>query len=269
MNLLQTFLTKIFLISLLLTCLSCRETNEVDFPVGSGDAELTFDPLFSGEQLVLGEEYTTPQEETVRFSRFEYIISNIRLTRANAEIYDVPDAYYFMGQRTPADAMRETIVLEDVPAGDYTAITFSVGVDPETNSSTDDFLAGELEIGVGMDWSWNTGYKFINWEGEYFNATERDTIPFVLHVGTNDNFVTITRTFNTPLVVSETITADAYIEVQADKVFEVVDLNELGLNFTDFTGVMLSPEEKAADIAEQWPLMFEVVDNYVPDGDQN
>lgn len=258
----------IFIVTLLLFTLSCREVEEVDFPVGNGNVELTFDPLFDGEQLVLGETYSSPQDETLSFSRFEYIISNIRLTDIGGAIYEVPDAYYFMGQRTADDSMRERIVLQDVPAGDYTTVTFSVGVDPETNSSTDAFLKGELEAGVGMDWSWNTGYKFINWEGSYTNKAQNEEVPFVLHVGTSDNYKTLTLTFDTPIVVSETITADAYIAVQADEVFEAVRLNDLGLNLTDFTGVMLSPEDKAGEIADQWLQMFEVVEQNNQSGDR-
>lgn len=264
------FKIKFFLLypaTAVLLLMGCREAQEVTFPVGSGNVELTFDPTFAGEQLRLGETYRSPQDETLSFDRFEYIISNIRLTESGGNIYTVPESYYFMGQRSAADAMRERIVLSEVPAGDYTAITFSVGVDPETNSSTDDFLKGELEIGVGMDWTWNTGYKFINWEGNYLNKNLEEEVPFVLHVGTNDNYQSLTLAFNTPLVVSETLTADAYIALQAEEVFEEVGLNELGLNFTDFSGVMLSPEEEASAIADQWPEMFEVVQQNAPSGD--
>ena len=257
----------LFLAAAGLLTVACREAQEVTFPVGSGNVELTFAPTFDGEQLRLGEAYRSPQDESLSFNRFEYIISNIRLTESGGNIYTVPESYYFMGQRSAADAMRERIVLTDVPAGDYTAITFSVGVDPETNSSTDDFLKGELEIGVGMDWSWNTGYKFINWEGNYLNKNLEEEAPFVLHVGTNENYQPLTLAFNTPLVVSETLTADAYIELQAEEVFEVVRLNDLGLNYTDFSGVMLTPEEKASDIADQWTEMFEVVQQNAPSGD--
>ena len=258
----------VFIVSLLLSTFSCREAEEVDFPVGNGNVELTFDPLFNDKDLQLGETYTSPQDETLSFSRFEYIISNIRLTDTGGGIYEVPDSYYFMGQRSADDNMRERIVLQDVPAGDYTTVTFSVGVDPETNSSTDAFLKGELEAGVGMDWSWSTGYKFINWEGIYTNKAQNDGVPFVLHVGTNENYQILTLTFDTPIVVSETITADAYVALHAEEVFEVVRLNDLGLNFTDFTGVMLSPEDKASEIAEQWLQMFEVVQENSQSGDR-
>ena len=250
-----------------LIIMGCREPQEVTFPVGSGNVELIFNPTFDGVQLTLDETYVSPQDEELSFDRFEYIISNIRLTESGGSIYTVPESYYFMGQRSAADAMREQIVLTEVPAGDYTAITFSVGVDPETNSSTDDFLKGELEIGVGMDWTWNTGYKFINWEGDYINKNLDERVPFVLHVGTNDNYQTLTRTFNTPLVVGENLIADAYLELQTEEVFEVVRLNDLGLNFTDFSGVMLNPEDKAGEIADQWPEMFEVIQQNTPSGD--
>ncbi len=235
---------------------ACDNNNEVE-PLTNGDLTLQFDSKFGSQPLNLGTTYTSPEGERVTFSQFRYILSNFVLIREDGSTFEILDSYYFMGQEAADKPNRQTIVLEDLPAGTYIGLNFAIGVDSETNTSTDDFEKGELSASVGMSWNWNTGYKFINWEGTYANTTENRDVLFKLHVGTNDNYRLVQQPFSTPLVVSGNRNARAQFDVRADQALRGIRLNDIGLNFANgtFTGVMVGPADKAAKIANNYAEM--------------
>jgi hypothetical protein len=60
-------------------------------------------------------------------------------------------------------------VLKDVPAADYTEMTFTIGVDSVKSISAVDQRIGVLDVASygsdNMYWSWNSGYIFFKMEG--------------------------------------------------------------------------------------------------------
>jgi len=235
---------------------ACGDNDEMA-SVPNGEMMLMFESKFGNQALTFGETYTTSEGEQIKFSQFRYILSNITLTNTDGSKFLVPDSYYFMGQAAD-NTKREMLQLKDTPGGTYTAVSFSVGVDADTNTNTDTFEKGELKAGVGMDWSWNSGYKFINWEGSYFNEGVGSNVPFKLHVGTDNNFKTISQTFPSPVAVSGEGNNTVHFEVMADKVFQGISFNEIGLNFAGgtFTGIMAGPADKAEKVANNYAEMF-------------
>ncbi len=235
---------------------ACSDDNDSS-PLPNGELSLMFESKFGDQSLTLGTEYTTPEGEQVIFSQFRYILSNVILIQDDGTEYLVPDSYYFMGQ--PADGeKREMIQVSEVPGGTYIGIKFAVGVDEATNSSTDTFEKGELKAGIGMDWGWNSGYKFINWEGTYTNTTLGSQVPFKLHVGTNANYKVVEHIFAQPITISGNGSSMVHFEVMADRVFQGIQFNEIGLNFAEgtFTGIMVGPADKAAQVADNYAQMF-------------
>ncbi|MBX2844389.1 MAG: hypothetical protein KTR26_21685 [Flammeovirgaceae bacterium] len=239
---------------------SCDDDN-MD-PEMPGTVSLMLENKFGDANVDLSSTFTSSKGDEITFSRFEYIISNVELVKEDGSIYSIPDSYYFMGQRSTDDSKREMIELKDIPAGNYKGINFSVGVDSETNANTDNFEKGDLEGGVGMDWGWASGYKFISWNGSYFNDVENKDVNFSFHIGTDANYKTITKDFGKTISINDGMTSQIHLEVMAGKVFEAVGLNETGLNYPPpadvktFTGVMFSPEDKATAIANAYAEMF-------------
>lgn len=224
----------------------------------NGMLMLHFENTFGQQGVDFGKEFTTPENEKISFSRFEYILSNFVLTKSDGSTYEVPDSYYFMGKGEANPQLREMISLKDVPAGDYTSITFSVGVDEATNINTDNYEKGELSADVGMSWSWSTGYKFINWEGEFEHAT-KGKLPFYFHIGTTENYRTVTKNFDMPLMINGSKDTKAHFMVMPEKVFTGLKLNDLEVaenEGQEFIAVMVGPKDIASQIADNYGNMF-------------
>jgi|GEM_PF-6198582 len=243
---------------------ACSDSDNMDTVTEQGTITISMENKFVNESITLSDEYTSANGDKVNFTRFEYIISNVTLIDNTGASYLIPNSYYIMGQRNAASAIREDIEIKDIPVGMYTGIKFSVGVDPTTNANTDTYEKGDLQAGIGMDWGWASGYKFIRWDGTYFNDNENNDINFSLHVGTDDNFRTVELTFPQSITINSEMQTAISFNIMADKIFEEIDLNDIGLNFPPsepvktFTGIMLGPADKATIVANAYQNMFEL-----------
>lgn len=117
-----------------------------------------------------GSLYTNAAGEKFSISMLQYFISNIKVVTAEGKIYTVPqDKSYFLINGADK-ATRFTKV--EVPEGDYTKVTFTLGID-SLRSTMDlskrigvlDPAAGGGHGGGGMYWGWNSGYIFFKFEG--------------------------------------------------------------------------------------------------------
>ena len=100
----------------------------------------------------LGQEYTV--------TNFKYYISDIKLTSATGQLFE--DNNYYLVDEQEQDS--KSILLQKIPEGAYTAISFTLGVDSEHNCSG--AQSGALDPVHGMFWTWNTGYIFLKLEGK-------------------------------------------------------------------------------------------------------
>ncbi len=114
--------------------------------------------------------YSNAAGEKYSISMLQYFISNIKVATADGKSYTVPqDKSYFLINGADK-ASRFTKV--EVPEGDYTKVTFTLGVD-SLRSTMDlskrtgvlDPAAGGGHDGGGMYWGWNAGYIFFKYEG--------------------------------------------------------------------------------------------------------
>lgn len=111
--------------------------------------------------------YTNASGEPFTVSLIQYYISNIKAAKSDGTVYTVPqDSSYFLitGDKSTRFARVK------VPEGDYTSLTFTVGVDSLRNTMPVDKRTGVLDPsgshdGAGMYWGWNSGYIFFKLEG--------------------------------------------------------------------------------------------------------
>lgn len=117
-----------------------------------------------------GSLYTNAAGEKFSISMLQYFISNIKVVTVEGKTYTVPqDKSYFLINGADK-ATRFTKV--EVPEGDYSKVTFTLGVD-SLRSTMDlskrtgvlDPAAGGGHDGGGMYWGWNSGYIFFKFEG--------------------------------------------------------------------------------------------------------
>jgi hypothetical protein len=134
----------------------------------TGSLKLEFRNVVDDQPLALGGSYTNPAGETYTISKFKYYISNIVLTtNTNTEV-EVKNLYQIVDQ---ADDTSRTVVLRNIPPGNYRAIRFLLGVDSTRNRSG--AQTGGLDVVYAQDmyWSWSQGYIFLKLEGASPSST--------------------------------------------------------------------------------------------------
>lgn len=163
--------------AVLVAFMSC--SSDDDNPVAN-NVTLEFNNTFGATPIVLGDATsasatvnTSDEGQTHHFEEVKYVISNIRLIKADGtEIpYNVNDLDN--GATVINHALPETLnyVMSDIPVGDYSEIRFGLGVKSELNTldeaSFPNFYASAGENDTEMHWEWGTGYRFTKIEGFY------------------------------------------------------------------------------------------------------
>ena len=125
-----------------------------------------------------GTAYTTASGETFTVSTFEYYLSNIKFTKSDGTIYAAPAEYHLVNAAKPAST---SFTISNVPAGDYTGVSFVVGVDSTTTKADPLALTGDLNPANSMYWAWATGHIFLKLEGTVTSASPAK--PLTCHIG--------------------------------------------------------------------------------------
>ena len=127
---------------------------------------IEFDNIVGGQNLALNTgSYTNAAGEPYNITLLQYFISNIKLSKADGTTYTVPqDSSYFLikeGDEEHSEA------LVNAPEGDYTSLTFTVGVDSLRSTMDVSKRTGVLDPSSAdaMYWDWNSGYIFFKMEG--------------------------------------------------------------------------------------------------------
>lgn len=122
--------------------------------------------------------YTTASGETFTVSTFEYYLSNIKFIKSDGTTYAAPNEYHLVNTAKPAST---SFTVSNVPAGDYTGVSFIVGVDSTTTKSDPLALTGDLNPAYAMHWAWNTGHIFLKLEGTVTSASPSQAL--TCHIG--------------------------------------------------------------------------------------
>jgi hypothetical protein len=155
---------------------SCSKKDDVapDFQEGNlAPFSVEFDNIVGERTFAInnaGALYTNSAGEKFSISMLQYFISNIKVATAEGKTYSVnPDSSYFLIKGADK-ATRFAKV--SVPEGDYTQLTFTLGVDSLRSTMGVDKRTGVLDPatggghdGGGMYWGWNSGYIFFKFEG--------------------------------------------------------------------------------------------------------
>lgn len=126
-----------------------------------GKVEIRFSHFVGAEKLIPDSIYKNSFGEPYSIRRFKYYITDIKLlnTKDNSET-EIENSYFLVYDD---DELSKTISLL-VPEGNYTAISFLLGVDSLHNVSG--AQTGALDPMNGMFWTWNTGYVSMKLEGK-------------------------------------------------------------------------------------------------------
>lgn len=125
-----------------------------------GTLDLEIDNVVGTDPLELGIPYTTTAGDEFTLSTFKYYLSNITLRKADGSEYVVPESYFLVDVAQPTST---SFSLSDIPAGDYTSVKFTIGVDSARNVSG--AQTGALAPSQGMFWNRDLGYIFLKLAG--------------------------------------------------------------------------------------------------------
>ncbi|NIG55747.1 MbnP family protein [Chitinophaga sp. Cy-1792] len=154
-----------------ITTFSACKKEDTTAPSGSSakaTLSIQFDNIVGDKNLQLGTgTYTNASGEQFKIDFLKYYITNIKATNNKGIEYTVPkDSSYFLVSE--ADGASQFVKVR-VPEGEYTAISFVLGVDSLSSVMDVAKRTGVLDPSGGMDqgmyWEWNMGYIFFKMEG--------------------------------------------------------------------------------------------------------
>lgn len=205
--------------------------NEDDAIPEAGEFTLEFDSRVGDANLQLNTAntlYKNAKNQTFNVTLFQYYISNIKLKREDGTYFEDPmstdgsKGFYLIKESEPGS---EEIVLKNVPAGKYTEVTFTIGVDgSQINQGAQ---TGALDPVNQMFWSWNAGWIFVAFEGTSPQSTEMGGA-LVYHTGgyksdpANANLVNNLR--SKTLAFGETAVVEKGREATGHILFDVAKL---------------------------------------------
>ncbi len=164
---------------------SCNE-NESSTPVTEKvQLEINFDHFFNNDSILLDQSIHVSQAgDSLKFEALKFFVSEVRLLKAGGDTVKVP-FYGLIDMKRPA---FRKLLLSDLPAGNYSGMLFSVGIDSATNSADpNQYAPGSVLnplVHQDMYWDWATGFIFCKVEGSY-PSSSGVTNSFVFHFGFN------------------------------------------------------------------------------------
>ncbi|RDC63940.1 MbnP family protein [Adhaeribacter pallidiroseus] len=228
---------------------ACKKDPETE-AITMGQVNLEFEHVVGNEELALNpQQYTNANGDQFQITTFKYYISNIVLIKADGSTYKQPDSYYLIDQEKPDSKL---LTLNNVPSGEYTGLTFTVGVDSVRNVSG--AQTGALDPAQGMFWSWNTGYIFLKLEG-YSPQSEKGGLTF--HIGgfkaPNNTIRTVSPDLNgNKMLVAAGKAPQVHLKVNVLEMFQSPRL----IKFADLSTTMGGPA--SVTVADNYRDMFRV-----------
>ncbi|MCL5247261.1 hypothetical protein M4I21_15670 [Cellulophaga sp. 20_2_10] len=264
------FLKSILVSFSLIALASCSSDDDGEMDnVNPGQVTLEFDSSFAGNELILGAaNAANTNGEALTVTRLNYIVSNIVLVDEDGMEYAYPkENSYFIISEDSNDALADNtkIILEGVPAGEYQAVKFGIGVDKEKYdqglSGAGDFW--DAASAYDMTWSWASGYKYVNFEGGYTTSASGPVgisgEDFKVHLGRASDEVTnyTETTINVPagsaIIVNEDMAPEVHIITDASALLTAREAVSL-----EAYGNAIMGGEGAVIVAANVPLVFKV-----------
>lgn len=243
---------------------SCSSDDDMNDDLsGEGNIKVYFDNSVDGDDLLLDSSlYTNSNGETLKITRFNYIVSNFVLTdeMGNEFTYPSEESYFIISE----EENQLSLDLSNVPSGNYTSMKFGIGVPMErfNQGETAQQEFWDYAQTFNLTWAWVAGYKFINYEGKYTAPTVDGEKNFKVHLGNlgdQDNYREVTLNFPNTARVRTDETPDVHLVVDANQILDGETKIELApvLNAGGTSPYMFDPVF-AEPIANNAKTMFTV-----------
>lgn len=204
---------------------SCDDDDGGTPEVEEGTVNMMFEYKVGDEDFDASTVYTL-DGTAVQFTIANFYVSGIVLKPehdSGEEPISVEDKYLLV---TPDAGPQELITIE---TGHIHEAAFNIGIDPETNSQTeDDFTSRTADDPLAlqdppMHWNWNAGYRFVRIDG--LVDTDGDGTPesvMEFHLGTDAFLTGIEHTVHKDVEKGSNM---IHFQVDLAKAFEGIDLS--------------------------------------------
>ena len=233
----------------LVVLMSQRPVNNA---VKKGMVKITFRNIVKGDALTLNDvTYKNPFGEEYTVSKFKYYISHVGVKNSKTTITEA-NSFHLIDESKP-ESMSFSF---DAPAGKYTTLNFTIGVDSIYNVSG--AQTGALDPKNDMFWTWNSGYIMFKFEGNSPASTQINN-KVEYHIGgyAGPNKVLKTLTMNLPgdgiLDVKEGRVSELIVEADVDKWWQVPNDFRIADN-----AVSMTPGPLAKKFADNYAKLFSV-----------
>lgn len=203
-----------------------------------GDKLLKLDSATYNNQL--GQSYI--------ISKFKYYIGNIHLIKKDGSEYSSSD-YFLINEEEPAS---KQITLSNIPDGEYSSMSFILGVDSIHNCSG--AQSGALDPMNAMFWAWNTGYIFLKLEGQS-QVSQSPGKLLEFHIGGYKEPNNCIRKINLNINLNTSKNSSLKIKTDVAEIFKTpvaIDFSKIS-SVTDF--------HNATTIADNYLDMFSVIND--------
>ena len=179
----RQFSTTLLCFCFILFSVSCKKDEIIP---GPGTLILEFDNVVGDANLELNTAttpYSNSKGEAFKITGLRYYVTAIQLKKSDGTVYadevkpDGSAGYYLIDEE---DAESHEVTLKNIPPGDYTDVTFTVGIDADqVDHGTP---TGALDPAKGLFVSWDSGYIFMAVDGASPVSAEANDA-FEYHVG--------------------------------------------------------------------------------------
>ena len=197
---------------------------------------------FGSEDLVVGKQYISENNDTLTFNVLRFYMSSIELNYQDNSIFKEKNSYHLIDIENPESL---SIPLKTNLKRQIETIRFNIGVD--SLMSVSGAMDGDLDATKGMYWAWQSGFVNMKIEGKS-NSCQTRKNQFQFHVGgyLSPNYAMRTIELQNPKN-----------QIPNDTIELVVDLAKLfsEIHLKEMNSIMI-PGQKAMDLADLSISMF-------------
>jgi hypothetical protein len=216
----------------------------------TGRVTLIITPMFNSKPLKLNNQYYVNENgDTLYIDLFRFYMTNFGLTDAQSfKEYQCKDSDHLVDAE---DTASEKFSL-DVPAGEYSELSFIAGVDSVANTSGAN--NGDLDPVKGMYWAWNSGYIMAKLEG-HSKVCKTLHQAFEFHIGGYMPPYNTARgvSLELPHTISVKAGGNTIIRIRANAAAWFSGLLDLAT-----TNDIVIPGKEAAMMADNYAQMFTI-----------
>ncbi len=243
------------LLLLVISLASCRPEDPQPQPKPQPNPitlECNFLPVIGLDTLVYNRYYQLSQGDSIRVTKFNVFISNLKLLSADQSVLvSEPESYHLIRTHQPN---TQNVSWTFTNSGTYYGIRLDVGVDSARNCSG--VQSGNLDPAYASDmyWSWTTGYIFLKLEGNSPQSTGFNQM-VEYHIGgfsgINKTQKTLFLMFPNPLNLTEGAVRKIKFHVDINPLFNAAEK----ITFNQSPSI-LSIGPKAASFSKNFPYMI-------------